>query len=143
MNRVAPTPTPPAQTAPQLCPHGQNPKACLTCFHINRNKPKPKEEVVPLVSKQPGMVQGYVMPIGEVLLRSTQGVEARQRVASSVPQKMADGTAAKEPVQTASRVAPPEAFSNDKLWKPAKHDSLIDRQPKHPHKDEGTVKVIR
>jgi hypothetical protein len=130
---------------PHLCPHGQNKKTCIACYHEARNAPPvAKKEVPSLIYQKPGMPQGYVIPIGEALLRTTQGADARQRSAAAVASiKMEDGSNPREPVQTASRVAPPEAFSPDKLWKPKAHRSLIDSQPKHPHANEGKTTVLK
>jgi hypothetical protein len=43
----------------------------------------------------------------------------------------------KEPYSEANRAPPPEAYNNNEEWKPPVHHQVADRQPVHPHRDEG------
>lgn len=99
-----------------LCPHNQNPKACLTCFHAAAASPK-AVRVPPPQS-----------PIVE-----------RVKAASAQPQRVhvPQQTASIKPAKGAYRYEDNMGeYDSSGLWIPPVHRSLIDRQPVHPHKNE-------
>ena len=118
-----------------LCPHGTNPKACPVCFRIQPAAPKPTDGLPPGVIR-PGIPLGNVVSMADAMLNASR--VAAQRAAPVVTRADGSQVVMKEPYSSANRGAPtPEAYSSTEEWKPPVHPELSERQPVHPHKDEG------
>lgn len=114
----------------EMCGHGMNPRSCPTCWQAQASTPKPKPASATAV---PFPTTNNVMPLGEAVMRSTQGAEARARIAAQF--KKADET---QKQQGAVRIEDEaESFAKSGLWEPKERKQLIDSLPKHPHAQEG------
>ena len=86
---------------------------------------------------------GQIMSPEESAQRALQAVQARSRATAPVNNPNGKTFLPKEPYHEAHASPPPEAYQGEKLWEPPKHASLIDRQPKHPHANEGKATVLK
>lgn len=133
---------------PHLCPHKQNPKACLTCYHkANADRPRYKERGMPdPISSQSRIVAPEHMQ--RAIDRSIQGVQGEKIMREVERGEQATPPVAREQKQAPKAVAASTggsmqpAFSyaqqawgrNEKgIEVPPERRSLIDALPKHPH----------
>lgn len=179
---------------PSLCPHRQNPKACLECYHAGvnarpREMPKPKSTVpntlgvveqvrraqmAALAKTADGTAQQIARDMGVIGMSTQADVEPTVRPEPVHLGYKPDGTKIEPPKaepfrgpmpkpvlapeqrgeggQQSARVEP---YSHSKAWHdktvtiggtkvtvqvPGKHQSLIDRLPRHPNAGDGVVR---
>lgn len=137
----------------QFCAHQQNPATCLTCFREKQSTQpryveRGQQQAAQNAPKPPSHTEG-VVPLGEALLRSTQGAEARARLREqqlALQGKDATGATQNVPMphsaaDEAPRFKEIEGFvaekPGEKVWIPPKRKGLMDKLPKHPHLGEG------
>lgn len=112
-----------------LCPHDQNPTACLKCFHAKQQAPK---NAPAAIVRAPNEIS-----VDEVAAR----VKPANMPKQGAPVAGNDGPQKNyEPFSYGAKNPPPESFQNDKVWTPAKRESLIDRLPSHPNAGEPPAK---
>lgn len=134
------------------CPHGLNRMACLQCHHDQANsrpthEPKPKaklprnpivEQVVqksPLHQLVPEVAAPVPMgtrPDGKPAEAPKPAARARGPVPVPVMVPGQQASAPRNTVDPFSYKNDPGRDGKDGLWHPPKHESLIDRLPRHP-----------
>lgn len=120
----------------ELCPHNMNPRSCPSCWQAAAAAPQPKKEATNAVNFP---TTDNVMPLGEAVLRSTQGAEARAR-AAAIASKMKVEAGRKDPIRIEDE---PDQYGKNGMWEPKERKQLIDSLPKHPHANEGSVQRLR
>jgi hypothetical protein len=120
----------------ELCNHGMNPRSCPSCWQAQAAAPQPKKVATNAV---PFPTTNNVMPLGEAVMRSTQGAEARARIAAQQA-KMNETQKQQGSVRIEDE---PESFNKDGLWEPKGRKQLIESLPRHPHAQEGSATRLR
>lgn len=143
------------------CPHGQNPMACLPCYHAKGTAPKPQvpqhqrpqpavnpiiaavkqragtAELVPGVPRVQAPVHIGQNPDGTPVARKT-------KIVGKMPVPVIAGTVS--PGETRQNTLTPFDYSQNQgrtdskgVWHAPKHRSLIDSKPSHPNAKDGIV----
>lgn len=128
----------------QLCPHKQNPKACVACY----NAPKPAVAAAPTPREN-----AHGIPIGLLpgkrppdAVGDRSGANVGVRGSGHPPVDPAEkakwrGEDKPRPQWAGGPVAPPSprtttsagTFDRNGLWVPDARPEIIDQQPRHPH----------
>ena len=125
-----------------LCPHKQNPNACLACFHapktgVTTSAPTLGLNGVPLgnvktevvVGDRSGAnigVPGTALPPVSAEERAKYRGELQRKPAAS-------GDAPAPPTPYTYKSSSGAEYSNDKEWEAPARPQLIDRLPRHPN----------
>jgi hypothetical protein len=143
----------------QLCPHRQNPKACLQCYHQQRQVPPPQRVTrwgEPQAVVAPPLLQRNVdralvghmgTHVGNEPARGPQAVEPSSDTSGKIgissagaaqampkPKEQAKPDPNAAPLREAHHESSPEP-EGEQLWSPAPQrvrTDLIDRMPQHP-----------
>jgi hypothetical protein len=107
-----------------------NSRSCPSCWQAQAAAPQPKKTATNAVGFA---TTNNVMPLGEAVMRSTTGAEARARAAATAAKMQAEA-GKKDAVRIEDE---PETFNKSGLWEPKPRKQLIDSLPRHPHATEG------